>query len=413
MKSAAAFVCVICLSVILCGASARAQLEQPAAVPRFERGKSVEVAGMELFDRIVYLPASVNGVGPFTFVLDTGAGALSALDYSVASLIGLRQSLLMKGGGAGEDAVDIFRVDSAAVALEGLAFDPRIVAGIPLHRMDPHWGKRKDGLVGGDLLSTLVTVIDYERAKLAFHDATSYEYEGPGERIPVQVMGGYLFLEVGLVPYGADEPVSAFMMLDTGVRMTLFNTPFSKEHGLAGQSPATVTGVTGFGLGGLSRGVIGRVKEIRIGSQRIENPVVDFSTDTTGVLASPDFSGIIGADILSRFTLVLDYKRSQIVLEKNGAFAAPFEFDMCGIRFVMEGERFDAYRVFAIYEGSPAAEAGVKEGDLVTAIDGRPPASYTKDGLRDYLQRDGETVRLTVKRGEEESEMAVRLRRMI
>ena len=413
MKKAAAAWLVGIFVLALFACAAIAQMEQPPPVPRFERGAGSVTAGAEIFDRIVYVPATVNGAGPFTFVLDTGAGQFSALDYSVASSLGLRQTLVAQGGGAGEDTVGIYLVDSAAVAVPGLSFEPRAVVGIPLHRMDPHWGKRKDGLIGGDLLSTLVTVIDYERGRLEFHDASSYEYRGPGERIPVHIDGGYIFIESRVLLNGVDEPIDALLMLDTGVRLSLFNMPFAKEHSLPAQSPSTVSGVTGFGLGGISRGIVGRVKGIRIGSILLENPVVNFSTDETGVLASPDFSGIIGADILSRFTVVLDYRRSQIFLETNAGFDAPFEFDMCGIRFFMEGERFDTFTVFRVYDGSPAAEAGIEAGDVVTEIDGRAAAGFTWQDLREYLQREGATVRFTIDRGGRAFNVSVRLRRLV
>ena len=145
----------------------------------------------------------------------------------------------------------------------------------------------------------------------------------------------------------------------------------------------------------------------------LEDPVVNFSTDTIGVLAATDFSGIIGTDILSRFILVLDYGRSEIILDKNERFGAPFEFDMCGICFVMDGERFDIFRVFSIFEGSPAAKAGIMEGDVLIAVGGRLASSFTRETLMKYLSREGALVRLTIKRGTAAKEIALTLRRMV
>jgi hypothetical protein len=406
------FVFSVALSLALFLTVAQTQTPAPA-IPRFEKGASSEGLSANIFDRIVYLPAMINGAGPFTFVLDTGAGGVSVLDQSVAESLSLRLTPMPGGGGAGEETIEINRVDSLTFSLQGLSFADRIVFTIPLHRMDPHWGKRKDGLIGGDLLSTLVTRIDYESERVDFHNATSYEYSGAGESIPVMNTDDFLFLDAEVFLYGKEKPIDAFFLLDTGVRISVFNTPYSKKHGLPGQSPKTATGVTGFGIGGVSRGIVGRVRGIRIGSFLFEDPVVDFSLDEAGALADTSFSGIIGADILSRFHVVLDYSRSKIVLEKNRYFDDPFEFDMCGIRFVMEGEQFRTLKVFSVFEGSPAAEAGVREGDVVTAIDGRDAGSFTREALREYMEREGKTVRLTTKRGDEKTEMTVLLRRMV
>jgi hypothetical protein len=402
----------ILMSMALGPAGAGAQ-EQLPATPRFARGDSVEVQGVEIFDRIIYLPVSVNGSGPYPFVLDTGAGELSVLDEGTARSAGLKSTVLGEGGGAGEELVQVGLVDSTTISMPGLFFCGQPLLTMPVRRLDAQWGKRKDGLMGGDLLSALVTQIDYARRKVVFHDAAVYEYAGPGERIPVELRGNFIFIRAQVFLHGETEPREATFLLDTGVRISVFNSPYAKEFALAAQSPRTLCGVTGFGLGGASRGVIGRVKGLGIGSARFEKPVMTFSTDEEGALADPSFDGIIGADILSRFTVVLDYRRSQIFLAKNTGYDAPFEFDMCGIRFAMEGERFDLFRVFSVYEGTPAALAGIVAGDVVTAIDGRAAGTFTREDLREYLQRDGEAVRFTIKRNDETKDVTIRLKRMI
>ncbi len=382
-------------------------------VPRFANGNGIEGLAADMFENIVYLPVTINGEGPFTFVLDTGAGDMTAIDQSIAEAMGLRLTPVQGGGGAGEETVQINRVDSVAIAVAGLSFDPRTAFTIPLHRMDPHWGKRKDGLIGGELLSTLVTRIDYENERADFYDAASYQYSGPGEIVPVTVVDGYLLVEARVDLYGREEPIDAHFIVDTGVRLSLFNTPYSNNHSLAAQSPKTATGVTGFGIGGVSKGVVGRVRAIRIGSFEFENPVMDFSTDQAGALADTSFSGIIGADLLSRFLVVLDYSRSRMILEKNRSFDKPFEFDMSGLRFAFEGARFDVVKVFSVFDSSPGAEAGITAGDEISAIDGRKAGTFTREMLGAYLQREGKDVRLTVKRDGEEKDITIRLRRLV
>jgi hypothetical protein len=412
MRRSAFIIYAILYAAAFRPADAGAQQPIPA-VPRFERGDSVEVRGVEIFDRIVYFPASINGFGPYPFVLDTGAGGISALDDGTARSIGLRSTNIGEGGGAGEEIVQFGLADSTTLSMPGLSFADRPLLTLPVRKLDAQWGKRKDGLMGGDLLSTLVTRIDYERKRVVFHDAAAYEYNGPGERIPVELRGNYVMIRAGVFTYGADEPREAVFLLDTGVRISVFNNPYAKEHGLAAQSPRTLFGVTGFGIGGASRGVVGRVRGVRIGSFLFKEPVMTFSTDESGVLSDTSFAGIIGADFLSRFTVVLDYRRSQIFLEKNSAFGDPFEFDMCGIRFAMEGERFDRFVVFSVFEGTPASLAGIAAGDVVAAIDGRAAGSFTREDIRDYMQREGEPVRFTIERNGETKDITIRLKRMI
>lgn len=411
MKLAKGIACAL-LSASLFRANALAQ-EQAPALPKFAHGDSVAVRGVEIFDRIVYFPVTVNGKGPLTFVLDTGAGELCAIDDAKANELGFRSKPIGQGGGAGEERVTFGLADSMTIALPGLAFENRPLLVFPVSRMDVHWGKRKDGMFGGDLLSTLVTEIDYARERVVFHDAAKYEHPGPGETIPIFKFGNYLMIEAKVLLHGSDKPVDAVFLLDTGVRITTFNAPFAAKHALAAQSPRTLSGVSGFGVGGLSKGTFGRVRGLSIGPFTIDEPVVSFSTDTAGAFADSSFSGILGADFLSRFTLVLDYARSRISLRPNGEYDAPSEFDMLGVRFSHEGDAFDVHTVFSVYDGSPAAEAGLAKGDVLVSIDGRDAKTFTREDLRGYFQREGETVRLAVRRGGATREVALRLRRLV
>jgi putative serine protease PepD len=86
---------------------------------------------------------------------------------------------------------------------------------------------------------------------------------------------------------------------------------------------------------------------------------------------------------------------------------------MCGIRFVTKGERFDTFMVFSIFEGSPAAGAGIREGDIVTAVDGRAAETFTRETLGAHLRREGAEVRITIMRGGKSRQVPLTLRRMV
>ncbi len=45
---------------------------------------------------------------------------------------------------------------------------------------------------------------------------------------------------------------------------------------------------------------------------------------TVGALATPDSDGLIGEEILRRFTVVLDYQRGKIILQPNEHFSDPY-----------------------------------------------------------------------------------------
>ena len=131
----------------------------------------------------------------------------------------------------------------------------------------------------------------------------------------------------------AGQPATdAHLAVDSGTysALRLFR-PFVEQHALISEDRNQFASF-GFGAGGEFRQVTGRVESVEIGGVKVSNAVADFSTDTKGVTATASYDGTIGGDILRRFTVILDYSRSQMILEPNGDLATPFEYDKTGER---------------------------------------------------------------------------------
>jgi len=393
-------------------AALRPQDRPAPLVPKFVKGDASDIIRADFFDAIIYLPVEIDGKGPFSFILDTGNDGAPILDEKLARTLrlplGSRVSIT---GGAGSTPVDLFRIDKLDLGLPGLSFGAVPAATLPLELMDPHWGKHKDGLIGGTVFSAVITDIDYARKTVRFHDPASFALPA-GDIIRIEVFG-QPFVRAKVFLYGVPQPVEAFMLVDTGVRVSTFNTPFSKKNRLVEQSPKTLAAMTGFGVNGASWGVIGRVEAIEIGPIRIENPVVDFSTDQAGAQSSDRFDGIIGADILHRFHVVFDYPGRRMILQKNADFGSPFEFDMSGLRLAAEGKDLRTFKIFHVAEKSPAQAAGLLAGDEIRTIDGRKASAFDWESLRAYFRRPGWTVRLEVVRGGRTIPVALALQRLV
>src|SRR5205807_2989091 len=90
------------------------------------------------------------------------------------------------------------------------------------------------------------------------------------------------------------------------------------------------------------------------------------------------------------------------MLEPSARFAEPFEVDMSGLDLATDGEDFSVVVVNEIEKGSPAAEAGIQEADVLTAIDGRSAREFSLAQIRQMFMQDGKEYLLTLKRGEKE-----------
>jgi carboxyl-terminal processing protease len=70
-----------------------------------------------------------------------------------------------------------------------------------------------------------------------------------------------------------------------------------------------------------------------------------------------------------------------------------------GIGIVLAGAADGTWHVDAVFDGSPAAKAGLQQGDVLTAVDGAAVAGLTKDALSAKLRgKIGTIVRVSVER---------------
>jgi S1-C subfamily serine protease len=76
-------------------------------------------------------------------------------------------------------------------------------------------------------------------------------------------------------------------------------------------------------------------------------------------------------------------------------------------------ETGNPYRVFKVTDGSPAAAAGLREGDTILEVDGRPASQLSLREMTETLQADGRECSLRVKRGEILLTLKLKLRRLI
>ena len=91
----------------------------------------------------------------------------------------------------------------------------------------------------------------------------------------------------------------------------------------------------------------------------------------------------------------------------------PFDADMSGGSLVAAGPDFKVFTVEHVQENSPMSESGLRDGDIITAIDGRPSAQYTLHELRQMLKKEGQEYQVSAQRGGQKLQVKIRLRKLI
>jgi C-terminal processing protease CtpA/Prc len=106
-------------------------------------------------------------------------------------------------------------------------------------------------------------------------------------------------------------------------------------------------------------------------------------------------NGTLGSGFLRRFTVAFDFDGQKMYLKPNDRLAQPHVFDASGIGFIRRGRQ---HVVFAVIPESAGASAGVRAGDVLVEIDGRPAGELTPIQLRTLLSADGAARRLVFER---------------
>jgi predicted metalloprotease with PDZ domain len=154
-----------------------------------------------------------------------------------------------------------------------------------------------------------------------------------------------------------------------------------------------------------------RITSLDLGPFHLAAPVAAVPNSVLGALADNDIAGFIGAGILSRFTVDWDYAHKTMALTPNHHYGEPFEADASGLRLIAEGPDWKTIQVAAISPGGPAAEAGLKAGDVLNSVDGKVPPPLFE--LKKLLTHPGSSISLTIVRSGKQSTMTIHLRRLV
>ncbi len=135
-----------------------------------------------------------------------------------------------------------------------------------------------------------------------------------------------------------------------------------------------------------------KVKQLKIGNAIVNDqlfiqmPLDTLADQKRGAFAGSEFSGNIGGGILKRFVVTFDYDRKVMYLQPMRGPGADLDtFDRAGMWF---NEGPTGFVIVDVTKGTPAANAGLMKGDLITAVDGTPAKSIKLYELRRRL-RDG------------------------
>ncbi len=368
-------------------------------------GRTSTTLPFELINNHIFIEARLNGRGPFRLLCDTGGS--NVVTPELAKELGLKSEGALEGTGVGEKSEDVGLTKVKSLQVGDVTLSDQAFAVFDLKTMNEVEGFPLRGLIGYEVFKRFVATIDYEHQTLTLTLPSAFVSPKKGTVVPFKFSGTIPEVQ------GEIDGIPGKFHIDTGSRTSLtILAPFAKAHDLKTRYGAKVEAVTGWGVGGPARGLVVRAGVLKLGGVTVDGPLADLSLQTKGGFIDPYVAGNVGAGILKRFNIVFDYGRQQLIFERNANYGNPDGYDRAGMWLNLSA---DAFQVMDVTAGGAAAEAGIKVGDKVLAVDGQTAAQLSLPALRAKLRSDppGTKVRLSVESGGQRRDIVLTLRDLI
>lgn len=389
-----------CLALCLAAGGAQAQAAAPSSCnapsPAIRADAPARIP-VEISNNHVLVTVCV-GKRSLLFILDTGAGG-DVIDMGVARELGLRLGKQIRVTGAGPGAAQGAVLAGARVHVPGVPGEFPLNTTFEMRRLRLAKGKPILGILGHPFIDRYVMAIDYRAGELRLYDRKSFAYSGGGAPVPITIENNQptLLAELALAD-GEHIPVKC--VVDVGSTQSLLITkPVVDKYTLRTRVGRTMPWGSSGGVGGAVTSTVGRVASLAIGPVSLTAVTTSLFGDSAGVLSDNRlWDANIGGEILRRFTVYFDYGGKRMILEPHAGTTEPFEADMSGMR-ILADTGLTAVRVVAVNAGSPAAEAGLLNDDVILRVNGQDMTPVMAESLRERLRHEGVPIELVVRRG--------------
>ncbi|WP_240409934.1 aspartyl protease family protein [Flavisolibacter nicotianae] len=325
------------------------------------------------------------------FILDTGSGGIS-LDSTTADYFGVKPEPSSRTirGIAGVRNVSF--LNNKKLHLPGLTIDSLNFHVSNYDILTAVYGERIDGIIGYSVFSRYIVRINYDSTQVEFWTKGTFKYPRGGHLLRPAITA----LPVQVARLKDNRAVETRFLIDMGAGLNvLFSRDFIKDSNVLRANRKLYT-KEAEGLGGKVDMQVTVLKEFRIGPYKFRNMPVNVFDDEFNVTSYPHLGGLIGNDLLRRFNVVINYEQKEFHLLPNSHFYDPFDYAYSGIELYLINGRII---IGDVAKDSPAESAGVREGDVVVAINKnfiqnislyKATLQSANEGVNLILLRDGQ-----------------------
>ena len=423
--------CFVCF--LFFGFSTLAQEQSPQF--RFLKRRQSTQLSFELINNLIVIPVWVNGQ-KLSFLLDSGVGMTLLFNNARVSKLYFPEKNAFKLMGLGQgEALQAYLTRGNTLQLGKIKASHLSLLLVDENDFEfaKRMGTQIDGVLGHAFFKDFTIKINYESQKITV-------YQSPLKKLHVSKSQWYP------LTFYKDKPhipmtfslqkghlQKGFFLIDTGSSDALWL--FDQRAGIQKTAP-TFDDYLGRGINGNIFGSRGKISYVQLASEKLQRVKVAYPEmeNFQSIAIHPQRLGSIGGELLRRFTVFMDYPNQRIGLVPNRTINDPFYFNLSGIelqhngvelvrkklnnannvmtdesgnnqgieiflRDVIRYELQNIIEVTHVREGSPAANAGVKVGDVLDRINGRKLHHLKLHQVIGLLQRKpGKKIKLSLRR---------------
>ena len=376
----------------------------------------------------IIIPIEMNGVS-MNFLIDTGVSHCLIFDSHKAKQLGFStdRPLYLRGLG-NQPALKAYRVTIASFKLAGVEFKSLEGLVLPENEFDisRRLGKQIDGIIGYDIFAQYPVLIDYQR-KFMLVNPNRLSKRWKKTKVihfPLTFHARKPYIELDVKGLKTGK-----YLIDSGLSDALWLFSFDGAMHYPVFSDFLGTGINGDVYGYRGKLPKFNLKGLKMNDVKVAYPEVD-SIQKTQIFQ--ERMGSIGAELLSRFKVLINYPEKQISLYPTRQIKKPFYYNLSGLEFEYDGLQLVKKRLFPVQRNdengqnggieillrdrfkiefhpnltvtyvrpnSPADVSGIQVGDVIAEINNRQVYQISLEKVHGLLQKEpGDLVRMVINR---------------
>lgn len=379
------------------------------------RNKSITI-DFKKASNLIIIPVTINESDTLNFILDTGVRYPIITELPFVNKLNLNYLMPVQIQGLGEGYdLTAYRSNNNTIKLGGLTawnqevqmiidenFQISHMLGLPVH-----------GLIGFNLFKDYIVRIDYSNDKITLYRPEHYRYRDRNKDIilPLHFDGNKPFVRTSIVTEDLQE-VPVKLLVDTGASDALWLSEKSDER--IGVPDNHIEAFLGRGLNGDLYGIKGRIDGLWVGPLVLPKPIVAFPNSELidQLISSNDRNGTLGAEVLRRFIVTIDYRNSRMTLRPTYRVKEDFNYNMSGMEVINPMPGLPIFTITDIRENSPAYFAGLQVNDQILSLNNSNHQSLELNDINLLLQsRENKKIKITVLRNGEEYKTSFELKK--